>query len=164
MKKPLLLLCALSVGAYSLVPFLWFVLTSWKSPAQITAIPPEIVPAFHWVFYRSALKSYGLLGYVRNSLIVAGVTTCLSIAIGALAAYALTRFHSGWLRLYLLLLLSVSMFPQIALAGPVWRLLDSLGWLNTYQGIIAAHISLPLPLSIWVLGPVFTEMPYPVED
>lgn len=164
MKKPLFLLCALSIGAYSLVPFLWFVLTSWKSAAQITAIPPEIVPDFHWGFYRSALATYGLLGYVRNSLIVAAATTCVSVALGALAAYALTRFRSAWLRLYLLLLLCVSMFPQIALAGPVWRILDALGWLNTYQGIVAAYISLSLPLAIWILSTFFKELPYEVEE
>src|SRR5712692_5332850 len=104
-----------AIAAFSLVPFLWFVLTSWKTPAQIEAIPPELVPAFHWGFYRSALGSYGLLGYIRNSALVASVTTLIAIAIGSLAAYALTRFHSAWLRFYLMLLLCISMFPQIAI-------------------------------------------------
>ena len=92
----------------------WFVLTSFKSPAEITAIPPAIVPTFHWGFYRSAVADYGLLRYIGNSAAVAGATTLISIAIGALAAYALTRFRSSWGRLYLIVLLAVSMFPQIA--------------------------------------------------
>src|SRR5262249_53320998 len=146
MKKPLLPPAIAVTVVYSLLPFVWFVLASWKTPAQLTAIPPEIVPAFHWGFYRSALTTYGLLGYIRNSVIVATATTVVSIAIGALAAYALTRFHSAWLRFYLLVLLCVSMFPQIAVAGPVWRILDALGWLNSYPGIILAYISFSLPL------------------
>lgn len=164
MRKALFVFLVAAIGVFSLLPFLWFVLTSWKSPAQITAIPPEIVPAFHWDFYRSALENYGLLGYIRNSVVVASVTTCLSIGIGSLAAYALTRFHSAWLRLYLVLLLCVSMFPQIAIAGPVWRILNSAGWLNTYQGIVAAYISLSLPLAIWILSTFFKELPYEIEE
>jgi len=164
MKKLLFSLCVIAIAAFSLIPFLWFVLTSWKSPAQITAIPPELVPDFHWGFYRSALESYGLLGYIRNSALVASATTLLSIAIGSLAAYALTRFHSAWLRFYLMLLLCISMFPQIAIAGPVWRILNALGWLNTYQGIVAAYIPLSLPLAIWILTTFFKELPYEIEE
>ncbi|HTM11227.1 MAG TPA: carbohydrate ABC transporter permease [Verrucomicrobiae bacterium] len=163
--RPLLRFLAIAaVVVYSLLPFLWFVLASWKSPAQLTAIPPEIVPAFHWGFYRSAVTTYGLLAYIRNSAIVAGATTAVSIAIGALAAYALTRFRSTWLRFYLVVLLCVSMFPQIAVAGPVWRILDALGWLNSYPGIVIAYISFSLPLAIWILATFFKELPYEIEE
>jgi multiple sugar transport system permease protein len=56
------------------------------------------------------------------------------------------------------------MFPQIAFVGPVWRILNRLGWLNTYQGIIAAYISLSLPLAIWILTTFFKELPYEIEE
>jgi multiple sugar transport system permease protein len=56
------------------------------------------------------------------------------------------------------------MFPQIAVAGPVWRILSALGWLNTYQGIVAAYIALSLPFSIWVLTTFFKELPYEIEE
>ncbi|MBI2988923.1 MAG: carbohydrate ABC transporter permease [Deltaproteobacteria bacterium] len=153
-----------AIGALSLLPFLWFVLTSVKSAAQITAIPPEILPAFHADFYRSAVSEHGLFRYLANSVIVAGSTTLISIAIGALAAYALTRFRFSWIRFYLMLLLAISMFPQISIAGPVWRILSHLGWLNTYQGITAAYISLSLPLAIWILSTFFRELPYEIEE
>lgn len=164
MKRLVLPLWIVVIGGLSLLPFLWFVLTSWKSPAEITAIPPRIVPAFHWGFYRSAIEDYGLLKYIVNSAIVAGAATLISIAIGSLAAYALARFRLGWTRFYLMLLLAVSMFPQIAIAGPVWRILNALGWLNSYQGIVAAYISLSLPLAVWILTTFFKELPYEVEE
>ena len=164
MKKALSSLAIAAVVVYSLLPFLWFVLASWKSPAQLTAIPPEIVPAFQWGFYRSALTAYNLPIYIRNSAIVASATTIVSITIGTLAAYALTRFRSAWLRAYLLVLLCVSMFPQIAIAGPVWRILDTLGWLNSFPGIIVVYISFSLPLAIWILATFFKELPYDVEE
>jgi multiple sugar transport system permease protein len=164
MRKAILALSIAAIGGFSLLPFLWFVLTSWKGPAAITAIPPELVPSFHLDFYRSAITQYGLLGYIGNSAIVAGTTTIISIAIAALGAYSLARFQFPWSRYYLLLLLGVSMFPQIAIAGPVWRILSALGWLNSYQGIVAAYISLSLPFSIWVLTTFFKELPYEIEE
>ena len=73
--------CFLSaLPLYCLLPFLWFVLTSFKSPAELTAIPPKLVPSFHWGFYRSALTQHGLLRYIANSLIVAGTATGSAIA------------------------------------------------------------------------------------
>ena len=61
------------IALYCLVPFLWFVLTSLKSAAELTAIPPILLPSFHLSFYRSALENYGLLHYIANSMIVAGL-------------------------------------------------------------------------------------------
>ncbi len=153
-----------AIGALSLLPFLWFVLTSGKSAAEISAIPPIILPSFVWDNYRSAIDQYGLLRYIGNSAIVASATTLISIAIAALAAFALARFKLRWGRFYLMLLLALSMFPQIAIAGPVWLLLSALGWLNSYHGIVAAYISLSLPFAVWVLATFFRELPYDIEE
>lgn len=153
-----------AMGVFSLVPFLWFVLTSWKSATEISAIPPVILPSFHWDHYRTALEQRGLLRYIGNSAIVAGATTIFSILVASLAAYALARFKLRWGRFYLMLLLALSMFPQIAIAGPVWRLLNALGWLNSYHGIVAAYITMSLPFAIWVLTTFFRELPYDIEE
>ncbi|MGH7825325.1 MAG: carbohydrate ABC transporter permease [Candidatus Binatia bacterium] len=164
MRRWLFPLWIFLIGSLSLIPFLWFVLTSWKAPGQITAIPPEIIPSFHWDFYRSALEQHGLLKYIGNSVIIASATTFISVAIASAAAYALARFKLRWMRSYLMLLLMISMFPQIAIAGPVWRILNYLDWLNTYHGIVAAYISLSLPFAIWVLTTFFKELPYEIEE
>ena len=163
-RSAALLLFSLGITLYCLVPFLWFVLTSLKSPAELTAIPPKLIPSFHWDFYRSALEKYGLLHYILNSVIVAGTATLLTIVIGSLAAYAMARFNLTWTKLYLLVLLAISMFPQIAIAGPVWSILDRLDWLNTYQGLVAAYIALSLPLAIWILSTFFREVPAEIEE
>lgn len=164
MKKLTLAFSITLIASFSLIPFLWFVLTSWKTSRQITAIPPELIPDFHWDFYRSAWRDYGLVTYLKNSAIVAAITTAISLAIASLAAYALSRFKTAWSRYYLVLLLMISMFPQIAIAGPVWRILNRLDWLNTYHGIVAAYISLSLPFAIWVLATFFKELPYEIEE
>jgi multiple sugar transport system permease protein len=86
------------------------------------------------------------------------------VSIGSLAAYAIARFDFAWTRFYLMLLLAVSAFPQISTAGPIWRILDQMGWLNTHRGLIAAYISLSLPLAIWILTTFFKELPSEVEE
>lgn len=155
---------SIGVALYCLLPFLWFVLTSLKSGAELTAIPPVLVPSFHLDFYRSALREYNLLHYVWNSTIVAGLTATITIAIGSLAAYAIARFDLKWTNVYLLLLLAISMFPQIAIAAPVWTILDRLEWLNTYHGLVAAYIALSLPLATWILTTFFREVPGEIEE
>lgn len=155
---------SIALSIFTLLPFVWFVLTSLKTPAQITAIPPQMIPAFHWDFYRSALGDYGLLKYLWNSIFVAGSTTLLSVTIGALAAYPLARFQLGWTRGYLMTLLALSMFPQMAIAGPVWRILNYLGWLNTYHGLIAVYVALSLPLAIWIIASFLRELPDEIEE
>ncbi len=125
---------------------------------------PSLIPSFHLDFYRSALHQYGLLHYIVNSAIVAGSATLITIAIGSLAAYAIARFNLKWTNFYLFLLLAISMFPQIAIAGPVWTILDRLELLNTYPGLVAAYISLSLPLAIWILTTFFREVPGEIEE
>lgn len=159
-----LLLFSLAIALYCLLPFLWFVLTSFKSPAELTAIPPRLVPSFHWDFYHAALVDHGLLGYIVNSLMVAASATVISIIVGSLAAYAMARFQLAWTRFYLLALLAVSMFPQIAIAGPVWSILNHLGWLNTHYGLATAYIAVSLPLAIWILTTFFGEVPVAIEE
>jgi multiple sugar transport system permease protein len=164
MKRITFAASVVAIGALTLLPFLWFMLTSWKTASEISAIPPVLLPSFHWDNYRSAVEKYGVFHYIANSAIVAGSTTLISILIASLAGFALARFRLCWARFYLMLLLALSMFPQIAIAGPVWRLLNFLDWLNSYQGIVAAYISLSLPFAIWVLTTFFQELPYDIEE
>lgn len=165
MKRTIALwLFSIGIALYCLVPFLWFVLTSFKTSAELTAIPPTVLPSFHWSFYQSALQNYGLLHYIANSTIVAGSTTLLTVTVGALAAYAIARLDSTWTNYYLIFLLAISMFPQIAIAGPIWTILERLHWLNTFQGLVAAYIALSLPLAIWILTTFFREVPREIEE
>jgi multiple sugar transport system permease protein len=163
-RSATLLAFSFAIASYCLTPFLWFVLTSFKTATELTSIPPQLVPSFHWGFYQSALEKYGLLGYIANSLVVSGAATFIAIVVGSLAAYAMTRLRLPWTRFYLLALLAISMFPQIAVAGPVWSILDSIGWLNTYQGLVAAYVALALPLAIWILTTFFRDVPVEIEE
>lgn len=148
----------------SISPFLWFLITSLKSPLEVTASPPTWWPSFDLGSYYSAIKNYGLLHYVKNSIIVAGIVTVITISLATLAGYSLARLrikHKGFIMGALLL---VSMFPQISIAGPVWTILRELGWLNSYQGLFIPYVTLTLPLAVWILASFFKELPPDLED
>ncbi len=149
---------------FSLTPFLWFLITSLKSQIQILQSPPAIWPEGGFHFYLSAISRFQLFRFMKNSLVVAGSTTVLSLTIGALAGYALSRLPVRRKPLILGGILAVSMFPQISIVGPVWRILRSLGLLNTYPGLVAPYIMLTLPLAIWIMASFFKELPTELEE
>lgn len=148
----------------SLFPFLWFIVTSLKSQRQVEAVPPTWLPGGEIGFYRAALVDYHLTDYILNSIVVAGTTTVVTLGIGIPAAYALSRMRVSGRTWILGGLLGVSMFPQIAIAGPVWRILDQIGGLNTRWGVLLPYVTLTLPLVIWILASFFKELPTELEE
>lgn len=148
----------------SLLPFVWFVDTSLKTEIEVTSIPPVLLPTGSLHFYRSSIENYNLLHFIKNSIIVAGLVTFITIMLSILAGYALARLRLRYKGIIMGALLAVSMFPQISIAGPVWRILQSMGWLNSYQGLIAPYVTLTLPLGVWILASFFKELPAELED
>jgi multiple sugar transport system permease protein len=150
--------------ALSLLPFVWFALISLKRPVEITAVPPSFWPSGTLDPYRSALVDHGLARYVWNSALVAGSTTLVNLTLASLAAYALARLRLVGRRAILTAVLAAAMFPQVAIAGPVWRILRGLGLLNSLPGLVLPYISLTLPLAVWLLASFFRDLPAEVEE
>lgn len=166
LTEQLLLILALAGGIlFSLAPFLWFASIGFKPQVEITAIPPNLFPhhlsleAIH-----GAIHQYGLMRFIKNSFIVATATTIVCVVVGSLAAYPLARLKIRFSRAILIGILAVAMFPQISIAGPVWKILRSLGWLNTYQGLILPYLALTLPLTVWILANFFAQLPRELEE
>lgn len=163
MKKLPFYITVFIIVFLSLLPFIWFVNTSLKTTIEITAIPPVLVPSGTLDSYMSAIDEYNLLHFVKNSVIVAGITTVVTILISIFTGYTLARLKLKYKGLIMGSLLVVSMFPQISIAGPVWRILQDLGWLNSYQGLIIPYVTLTLPLGVWILASFFRELPAELE-
>lgn len=150
-------------AAFSLGPFLLFVSSAFKTQTQMTAIPPTLWPSFSLDFFHSAVTRYGILGYLLNSVIVAGATTVATLFLATPAGYALARLPKRWAHLSLMVILACAMFPQIAIVGPIWRFLRFMGWLNSYQGLVLPYVALTLPLAVWILALFFRELPEELE-
>ncbi len=153
------------VGAFSLFPFAWMLLTSVKNDSEIFAKEPVFVPGEPTLgSYAEVFADGNFTRALLNSTIVASSTTVLGITVAALAGYALARFQLPLRRYLLILVLSVQMFPLIALIIPLFVVMRTLNLLDTYAGLILAYLSFTIPLAVWMLRGFFRSIPPDLED
>ncbi len=146
-------------------PFYWLVVTSIKNAAEISLIPPNLWPkSFHIGNYIRIFTNFHMLDFTKNSLIVATISTAVCSVIGAFAAYPLARFPIKFKRTIMFFILSVSMFPSMAVLGPLFLSMRDLGLINTAGGLILPYSSFLLPITVWVLTNFFREIPLSLED
>lgn len=153
------------IVVWSVAPFLWQVSTSFQEDRLLAAPTPSFLPwpgtldHFRNIFVE---KEFHL--YIVNSAIVAGLTTLFCLAIGGAAAFALARLRVYYRFGILALILSVSMFPQIAIVAPLYLAASALGLMNTYTILVIIYLSLGLPLVIWVLFGYFQTIPREIDE
>jgi multiple sugar transport system permease protein len=144
-----------------LFPVYWMVTASFKSDADIRAIPPQLVPLSP-TLATWASRIFGdprVLHYVLNSVIVATGTMILSVALAAPAAYALARHDIRGRSVILFFCLSSLMFPAIMLATPLFVIFSRLHLTDSYLGLVLADTTLALPYAIVLLRPTFARIP-----
>jgi multiple sugar transport system permease protein len=150
---------------WSAGPFLWEFSTSFQLDKALTAATPSFIPhPFTLQHYYNAFVVRHLQYYVLNSVIVAGVTTAISLIFGALAAFSLSRLNVKGRFGVLMVILSVSMFPQIAIVGPLYLIASDLHLLDTYTSLIITYLALGLPLVTWVLFGYFETLPREMDE
>jgi multiple sugar transport system permease protein len=146
-------------------PFLWVFITSFKTTGEIYGegafriIPNE--PTLQ--NYITVLLEKGILNAVKNSFIVATLTTVYIIIVATFCAYAISRFEFRGKNVLLGLILAVSMFPQMIVTGPVYNLFHDLGLTNSYA-IILPYSTITLPTAVWILVTHFNQIPLALEE
>ncbi|GCE23444.1 carbohydrate ABC transporter permease [Dictyobacter kobayashii] len=151
----------------SLAPLYWTFATSVKNGLEINQSPPTIFPQqFDFSNYVQVLtNSTFFLPTLRNSTIIAAVTTVLALLFGILCAYALGRMKFRGKPIVLATVLSVQMFPFIALIGPLFVLFTGPLYLyNTYWALIISDLVLNIPLVVWFLTSFFRDLPPDLEE
>ena len=114
--------------------------------------------------YRAVFGQRGLLVPLRNSLVVAAITTFLCLAVGAGCAYALARLRFRGRSAVLACVLATTLFPQISLVSPLYLLLRSLGLIHSFPGLVLPYLTFALPLCIWLLTAAFRDLPPELEE
>jgi multiple sugar transport system permease protein len=153
----------LFVVIFCLFPFYWLVNTSLKTGAQLSSA--SLFPSHPTLDnFSSIFKNSDFTHALRNSVIVAGSATILSLLFGAFAAYALARLRFRGKFAILALVLSISTFPPIAIAAPVFKLWTDIGFYNSYQGLILPFLAFTMPLTIYILTTFFNEIPKDLEE
>jgi len=150
---------------YTVFPFVWAVISSVKPNAELFSTPVDYWPnQINLTFYQFVLDNGDFLRALRNSVIVSVSTVVISLALGSLAAYALGRLKFRGRTPVLYLILSMTMFPQIAILGSLYQMITSLGLFDRLPALIIAYLTFTLPFTVWVLTNFFKAMPGELEE
>lgn len=164
-RRWLLPLSVTLVVLFCLAPILWQLLTSVKTNADISAIPTVYLPReFTLAHYRELFVRRPFLNYMFNSLLVALLSTILSLGLGAPAAYALARLRLQGERFILAGVLIVTLFPPILLFLGLLNVVQALNLGNNYLALILPYAAINLPLTILVMRSFFQQLPKDLED
>ena len=159
MKKTGFYLILLVVCIYCIGPFAWQVITSLKPSAMLTQLPPVLPLELTSDHYVSVFTGHPFDRIILNSVMVALITTLLSLAIGSLSAFGLAKLNVKGKGLIFAFVLSISMFPPIATVSPLYLIIRALGLRDTWWALIITYTTFTLPMSIWVLSSFFREVP-----
>lgn len=159
------LLMLLPVFVFVLFPFYWIFITSFKTDLQIQRFTSIFWPEpWSGEQYRSLLFDTPFLTWFRNTLIVAVISTVLSVSVAALAAYALARLKFRGAGLLTTLLLVTYLLPASLLFIPLYRILTELGIINSYAALIVTYPTFLMPFATWVLMGYFRSIPAELEE
>ena len=152
-----------AIVIFCLAPFYWLINVSLKTGPDLSGsavFPPN--PTLD--NYKSVFKNDDFVHALGNSAIVSLTTTFLALVVGSFCAYALARLKFPAKFLLLGLVLSITTFPPIAIATPIFKLWTDLGFFNTLYGLIIPYLTFALPLAIYILVSFFKEIPKDLEE
>lgn len=146
-------------------PFVYMLFTSFKTPIETNAIPPQILPST-WTIqnYLNVLSTQGVPESFVNSLQTAALSTVLSLVLGVPAAYAVTRYRTRPGRIFILLALIMRMVPAIIVGAPLITMFHNLGLSDTSLALAIAQTTISLPLSIWLMASFFEAVPDELDE
>jgi multiple sugar transport system permease protein len=148
--------------AWIWLPILWDLFTGVSVNPQTD--PPTLIPReFTLEHYVNVVQEEDILTYIRNSTVVTTVSTAVSVAVGALAAYSLTRWDPGNGQVSFFAL-SMRFLPPIAVAIPIYTMFVGLGWINSWRALIVAYLTIGIPISTWIMLIFFQKIPIELEE
>ena len=156
-------------------PFLWALSTSFKTANGVMG-GPTYIP---WLQYQPSLEGWRVLvrtdgtgidivGPYLSSIVVTFSASAISLILGTLAAYGLSRFTYRWGFVktsdITFFFISQRIMPPIVLAIPFFLMLRFLGLLDTIAGLILVYIALLLPIAVWVMVDFFNNVPKQIDE
>jgi raffinose/stachyose/melibiose transport system permease protein len=157
-------LVALVVVGVTIGPLLFVILGGFRTNDQINANPTGLPHPWVLSNYASVLSSGAFWQFLLNSLVIAVAATVLTVALGAMAGYALSRyFFRGREAFYTVFTIGL-LFPIGVASLPVYLLLRQLHLLETWYGVALPEAAFSLPVTIVVLRPFLAAIPGEIED
>lgn len=157
------LLAAFATAAVA--PFYWMVITSVKPVQELYAGKmPLWVEAPTWKHYAELLETYMFPRWFWNTIVVAVVSTAVSLVLGSLAAYGVTRTGTALVRQLTRVVLVTYLVPRAMLMIPLYQLLAALRLLDSQAGLVLAYLTFTVPFSVWLLIGFFQGIPRELDE
>jgi trehalose/maltose transport system permease protein len=164
-NKILFFIVIVFILIYTLFPFAWAIISSLSPDAQLGSTPTKYWPEkIDWSHYRFVFDNGDFLRALRNSVIVSVSTVLIALTFGSFAAYALGRIKFRGRTFTLYLILSMTMFPQIAILGSLFQMIRRFDLYDRLPALIITYLTFTLPFTVWVLTNFFRAMPGELEE
>jgi multiple sugar transport system permease protein len=145
------------------IPFIWMATISVKPPSDYISNPPLILPS-EWTWsHFLVLGDVGTWQALRNSVVIATVSSAISILLGGMAGYGIARYGTGGKNLSIFIL-SQRLLPPVAALIPIFVLLRVVRLIDNPLGLILIYTVFTLPFSIWIVRSYFLGVPVDFED
>ena len=153
----------IAIIVFNLFPFFWALLSSFRPSNELfsTKLIPNALTLDHYV---EVFKDPRFVQSLINSVIVAGATVLIALGLGSVCAYALGRLPFRFKGPVLYLVLTMTMFPQIAILSGLFVMLRTLDLFNTRQGLVLTYLIFTMPFTIWVMTQYFRSLPKELEE
>lgn len=145
-------------------PFVWMIYSSFKTNNQIFGSPWGLPTSLNWNNFISAWTSASIGEYFLNSIIVVGFSLVLTLLLSAMTAYVLARYEFfGRQLIYYSFILGLA-FPVFLAIVPLFFVVQGLGLLGTYPGLILVYVAYSLPFSVFFLTSFFRTLPTEIAE
>lgn len=148
---------------FCLFPFYYAIVTSFKSSSELFQVS-YWVDQLQFDNYRHILGQKSFIHSLFNSVLVSTLVVALSLLLGVTASYALGRFEFRGRTTVLMLILGVSMFPQVAVLSGLFEVIRMLGLYNNPFGLVISYMLFTLPFTVWILTTFMRQLPKELEE
>ena len=151
------------IVVFSIFPFYYAIVTSFSTGTELFQVNywPN---SLSWDNYEAVLGGRNFVRSIWNSVFIATLTVGFALFLAVTASYALARVRFRGRGLLLMMILAVSMFPQIAVLAGLFELVRFLGIFNTPWAMILSYTIFTLPFTVWVLTTFMRDLPVEIEE
>lgn len=161
-KNLLIFAGAMFLLAFTLGPFIWMI---WISLADRADFLVTGKVSYSFDNYLQVLSAHSLhfLDYLKNSLFISSITAIVVTIFSSMAAYAVSRMRFPGRSIVPLVILAMSMFPQISIVGYLFEMFSKFGLINTHLALILPYIAWTIPIALWINMSYFAQIPLDLD-
>ncbi len=165
LDRGMLFVLAVAIVMVMMSPIFWMIRISLTPDSDLFLMPPKVFSGdLNLEGYKGLFTRIRIARFYINSIIVAFGTVATCIICGTLTGYSFSRFEYKGRKLLMIITLSAQMFPWAMLIISLYILFIRTRLLDSYLGLILAHTTFALPLTIWIIKSYFDTIPREMEE